>query len=155
MDRESSVRTETPARRRWACALPAGDTAGPGRWVASYIRVVEHLTRGWVAVVLTAGSFALGGVLPERVGLAVASAWVLFLGTYCVLNFWHCRETHCVVTGWGWTPLGALGLTAAMGPARLSWFDVTMESAAFVVILGAAYALEAVVAARTGRRALR
>ncbi|HVV12012.1 hypothetical protein [Amycolatopsis sp.] len=61
-----------------------------------------------------------------------------------------------MVTGWGWTPLGTFGLTAAVMPrAGLSWFDVTMESAAFLVILGAGYALEAVVAARTGRRALR
>ncbi|MFR0359276.1 hypothetical protein [Streptomyces sediminimaris] len=118
------------------------------------------MTRGPAAVASTAAVFlaagAVGSAANTRVGLAMASGWVLLFGVYCVLNFWHCGETHCVVTGTGWTVLALLGLAAAALPsAGLSWARAEDMTAAFVVILAAGYALEWVVAARTGRRALR
>jgi hypothetical protein len=124
--------------------------------VESYLRLVDPVVRGPAVVVVTIAVFAAAGALGGRGGVAMASAYVLFLGTYCLLNFWHCRETHCVVTGVGWTPLALLGFAVALAPgASMSWFRVNVESAAFLVILGAGYALEWAVAARTGRRALR
>lgn len=126
--------------------------------MARYLRLVERLTRGWAATGLTVAFFAAAGAVGEavsgRAGVGLASAWVLFLGTYCALNFWHCRETHCVVTGAGWTVLAVVGLVAVVVPG-MSWFRVDAEVAAFLVILGLGYALESVVAARTGRRTLR
>src|SRR5215469_4818237 len=82
-------------------------------------------------------------------------AWVMVAGTYCLANFWHCRETHCVITGPGWTLTGLLGFAAALTPGQaLSWYRVNAQAAAFVLVLAVGYCLEYVVAVRTGRRAL-
>ncbi len=136
----------------------AGPVSGGGfrHVVERYRRAVEPAVRGVAGVVLTVAVFAAAGAVGGRAGLAIASVWVTVAGTYCLANFWHCRETHCVVTGLGWTLAAALGFAAAITPgAGLSWYRVTAQSAVFVVILAAGYGLECVVAARTGRRVLR
>jgi hypothetical protein len=80
---------------------------------------------------------------------------VAITGTYCLANFWHCRETHCAATGPGWTLAAVLGFAAALAPGTaLAWYRVTVETIAFVVILAAGYGLQYRVAARTGRRAI-
>jgi hypothetical protein len=81
---------------------------------------------------------------------------VAVIGTYCLLNFLHCRETHCGVTGPGFLLAAAVGFAAALAPgSALSWYRTGTEAAVYVVILAAGYALEWMVAARTGRRVLR
>src|SRR5204862_456844 len=80
-----------------------------------------------------------------RGGVAVASVWVAAAGTYCLVNFWHCQETHCAVTGPGWTLAAALGFAAALAPgAALAWYRVSVETMVFVVVLAAGYGLESV-----------
>jgi len=127
-----------------------------GRSVAErYRRAVEPAVRGVAGVVVTVALFAAGAVVGGRAGVAIASAWVAVAGTYCLANFWHCRETHCAVTGPGWALAAVLGFAAALAPwASLSWYRVSVEAVVFVVILAAGYGLEYVMAARTGRRAL-
>ena len=95
------------------------------------------------------------GAIGGRGGLALASGYLAFLGSYCPPNFRQCRETHCAITGPGWTLAALLGLAAvaAPGPA-LSWYDMTGESVAAITICTLGYGLEWRVAARTGRRAL-
>jgi len=99
--------------------------------------------------------FSAAGAIGGRGGLALASGYLAFLGSYCLLNFRQCRETHCAITGPGWTLAALLGLAAvaAPGPA-LSWCGVTGESVAAITICALGYGLEWRVAARTGRRAL-
>ena len=127
-----------------------------GRSVAErYRRAVEPAVRGVAGVVVTVALFAAAAVVGGRAGVAIASAWVAVAGTYCLANFWHCRETHCAVTGPGWALAAVLGFAAALAPwASLSWYRVSVEAVVFVVILAAGYGLEYVMAARTGRRAL-
>jgi hypothetical protein len=123
--------------------------------VERYRRAVEPAVRGVAGVVLTVVFFAAAAAVGGRGGVAVASTWVAIAGTYCLANFWHCRETHCAVTGPGWTLAAVLGFAAALAPgAALGWYRVTAETVVFVVILAAGYGLEYLVAARTGRRAL-
>jgi hypothetical protein len=123
--------------------------------VEHYRRAVEPAVRGAAGVVITVAFFAAAAVVGGRGGVAIASAWVAVAGTYCLANFWHCRETHCAVTGPGWTLAAMLGFAAALAPGTgLSWYRVSVETMVFVVILAAGYGLEYVVAARTGRRAL-
>ena len=123
--------------------------------VERYRRVVEPAVRGVAGVVVTVAFFAAAAEVGGRGGVAIASAWVAVAGTYCLSNFWHCRETHCAVTGPGWTLAAVLGFAAALAPgASLSWYRVNVEAIVFVVILAAGYCLEYLVAARTGRRAL-
>ena len=119
-----------------------------------YRRLVQPVVRGPVAIAVTVGVFAGAGALGGRFGLILVSVWVLLLGVYCVANFSHCQETHCVVTG-GWVPLALLGLAAALMPGEaMSWYHVGATEIAFVVILAVGYSFEWMVAARTGRHRL-
>jgi hypothetical protein len=116
---------------------------------------VEPAVRGVAGVVVTVALFAAAGAAGGRGGAAIAGAWMTLAGLYCLANFWHCREAHCVVTGPGWTLAGLLALTAAVTPGgSLSWYRVSVQAAVFVVVLGAGYGLEWAASARTGRRAL-
>ena len=127
---------------------------GPGV-VERYRRAAEPAVRGVAGAVVTVALFAAAAVVGGRAGVTIASAWVAVAGTYCLANFWHCRETHCAVTGPGWALAAVLGFAAALAPwASLSWYRVSVEAVVFVVILAAGYGLEYVMAARTGRRAL-
>jgi hypothetical protein len=126
-----------------------------GGVIERYRHGVEPAVRGVAGVVVTVAFFAVAAVVGGRGGVAIASAWVAVAGAYCLANFWHCRETHCAVTGPGWTLAAVLGFAAALAPgAGLAWYRVNVETMVFVVILAAGYGLEYTVAARTGRRAL-
>jgi len=126
-----------------------------GGVVERYRRVVEPAVRGVAGVVVTVAFFAAAAAVGGRGGVAIASVWVAVAGSYCLANFWHCRETHCAVTGPGWTLAAVLGFAAALTPGTgLSWYRVNTATIVFVVILAAGYGLEYLVAARTGRRAL-
>jgi hypothetical protein len=118
--------------------------------------VTGPVLRGPAGVAVAVASFAVAGAVGGRGGLAVATVYVTVIGVYCLLNFLHCRETHCGVTGPGWLVTALLGFTAAGVPgSALSWYRTSTEAAVYLVILAAGYALEWVVAARAGRRVLR
>ena len=120
-----------------------------------YRRLVEPVVRGPVAIAATVGVFGGAGALGGRLGLILVSVWVLLMGMYCVANFSHCQETHCLVTGGGWVPLALLGLAAALTPGKaMSWYQVGATEIAFVVILAVGYTFQWLVAARTGRHRL-
>jgi len=126
-----------------------------GSAVEHYRRAVEPAVRGAAGVMVTVVFFAAAAAVGGRGGVAIASAWVAIAGSYCLANFRHCRETHCAVTGPGWTLAAMLGFAAALAPGTaLSWYRVNVETLVFVVILAAGYGLEYLVAARTGRRVL-
>jgi len=129
---------------------------GAGGHVADrFRRVVEPAVRGVAGVVVTVAFFAGAAAVGGRGGVAVAGAWVAVAGSYCLVNFWHCGEAHCAVTGPGWALAAVLGFAAALAPGTaLSWYRVNAEALVFVVVLGAGYGVEYVVAARTGRRVL-
>ena len=139
---------------------PGQRTGTPGTKTARHVvdryrRALEPAVRGVAGVVVTVAFFAAGGAVGGRAGLAIASVWAAIAGTYCLANFWHCRETHCAVTGPGWTLAAVLGFVAALAPGTgLAWYRVNAAAAVFVVVLAAGYGLEWLVAARTGRRAL-
>jgi hypothetical protein len=77
-------------------------------------------------------------------------------GLYCLLNFRRCRETHCAITGPGWTMAALLGGAAVLAPGTgLSWYQVSGASLAAIAICILGYGLEWAVAARAGSHALR
>jgi len=130
-------------------------TKATGHVVDRYRRAVEPAVRGVAGVVVPVAFFAAGAAVGGRAGLAIASVWVAIAGLYCLANFWHCRETHCAVTGAGWTLAAVLGFAAALAPGTgLAWYRVNTAVAVFVVVLAAGFCLEWLVAARTGRRTL-
>jgi hypothetical protein len=121
-----------------------------------YLRLVHPVVRGCRGIVAAVAVFAAAGAIGGRGGLALASGYLAFLGSYCLLNFRQCRETHCAVTGPGWTLAALLGLAGVAAPgSALSWYGVSGESIAAIAICTLGYGLEWRVAARTGRRALR
>jgi hypothetical protein len=123
--------------------------------VERYRCTVEPAIRGVAGVVVTVAFFAAAAAVGGRGGVAIASAWVAVAGSYCLANFWHCRETHWVVTGPGWTLGAVLGFAAALAPGDgLAWYRMNVETMVFVAILAAGCGLEHVMAARTGRRAM-
>src|SRR5260370_7354538 len=96
-----------------------------------YLRLVHPVVRGCRGIAIGVAVFAAAGALGGRGGLALASGYLAFLGSYCLLNFRQCRETHCAITGPGWTLAALLGLAAvaAPGPA-LSRYPLTPPTAA-------------------------
>jgi hypothetical protein len=135
----------------------AGRSRLPGAASVSerYRRAAEPWVRGMRGVAVTVALFAAAAAVGGRGGAAIAGAWMLAAGLYCLANFWHCREAHCAVTGPGWTLGGLLGLVAAVMPGgSLSFYRVSVQAAVLLVILAAGYGLEYLVAARTGRRSL-
>lgn len=116
---------------------------------------IERIVRGRLGIVFTVTIFSVATAIEGRSGLALAASWVLVSGAYCLGNFWRCRETHCVVTGTGWSALALLGLAAAFAPGGgLGWLRADVLVPTYLAVLGAGFCFEAVVAARTGSRAL-
>jgi hypothetical protein len=121
-----------------------------------YLRLVRPVARGCWGIVAAVAVFSAAGALGGRGGLALASGYLAFLGSYCLLNFRQCRETHCAITGPGWTIAALLGFAAVLTPGSgLSWYRVTSESLAVIAICILGYGLEWAVAARTRSHALR
>lgn len=102
-------------------------------------------------VVIAVGISAAGRA-PATPGLAIGAATTFVASGYCLLNFWRCREAHCVVSGSGWAALG-LFETAEI-PLRHSLIDRN-EGAIFVAILVIALTFEAYWRRRHGTNALR
>ena len=125
---------------------------GVAEW---FRRAVEPAVRGVAGVVVTVAFFAAAAAVGGRGGVAIASAWVAVAGAYRLANFRHCRETHCAVTGPGWTLAAVLGFTAALAPGTaLAWYRVNAAVVVFVMVLAAGFGLEWLVASRTRRRTL-
>jgi len=54
---------------------------------------------------------ALGLSVPS---LLVGALITLVASTYCLLNFWRCREAHCIVSGTEWGALAVFELTGVV-----------------------------------------
>src|SRR5260370_31281724 len=108
-----------------------------------YLRLVRRVVRGCRGIAIAVAVFSAAGAVGGRGGLAVASGYLAFLGSYCLLNFRQCRETHCAITGPGWTLAALLGLATVAAPgSALSWYGVTGESIAAITICTFGYGLE-------------
>jgi len=111
--RESGFGTTccVPGARR---ALPpsAQSDAAPAR------RRLDHLlpARGLPAIGYFAGVIALLGLaqlLRAPAYLLVDAVAFLAAGSWCGLNFWRCRQAHCLVTGSGWLLLAMFAVAEA------------------------------------------
>ena len=100
--------------RAWSSPVLPADTPVKRR--------VDHLLprRGWPAVAYFAaviGLLGLAQTLPAPGYLVVDAAAFLAGGSWCGLNFWRCRQAHCLLTGSGWLLL-ALFTAAEAGRGR-------------------------------------
>jgi len=80
-------------------------------------RVDRLLPRtGWPAVAYFAaviGLLGLAQLLPAPAYLVVDAVAFLAAGSWCALNFWRCRQAHCLLTGSGWLLLALLAAAEA------------------------------------------
>lgn len=119
-------------------------------------RVIDRIlpTGAWRCAffIAIAVGISAAGQLPTTPGLALGAATTLVASGYCLLNFWRCREAHCIISGTGWA---ALGLFEAAEIAAGHSLIHRNEGAAFVAILVIAVAFETFWRRRHGTNALR
>lgn len=109
---------------------------GRGRWV--FFAAVA------VAVSVAPTLARAPGLALDLVATAAASAW-------CLVNFWRCREAHCIVTGTGWA---ALAVLIAIELAAGRSFVLGSEGLVFLAILIAGVGFEVMWRLRHGTNAL-
>src|SRR5260370_2019307 len=100
-----------------SCASPSARGRGANGVAGCYLRVTGPVLRGPAGVLIAVASFAAGGAVGGRAGLAIASAYATAIGVYCLLNFLRCRETPCGVTGPGFLLSPAPGCAPSLLPA--------------------------------------
>ena len=84
-------------------------------------------------------------------GLALTAAYLAIHGSYCLANFFRCREAHCIITGTGWSVLAAIAAGGA-----LARHDVRGEVwNAFLAVTIAGFAFEAAWKTMRGTTALK
>jgi hypothetical protein len=115
------------------------------------------LNTGWRVWALTAGVWLVGYLLYvlKTPVLAWGGLWTLFflyVGSYCVRNFLHCRETHCAVTGPGWLLIGIIAVLGITGLIHVSQWAFLWVGYLLVAALG--FGLQWLIARRTGRQSL-
>lgn len=126
--------------------LPA-DT--PGKRLAD--RVLPSGAGQWIFFAAVAAGISVAPVLHSRPSLALGAVATFAASGWCLINFWRCREAHCVVTGYGWAALGVLDVVEfALGRSVIRGD----EGIVFVAILVVALAFECGWRARSGTTAL-
>lgn len=112
-------------------------------------RVDSIGTTGVLAVVFVV---ALGAsLLPGHISVWIGTTVYLAVGLYCSVNFWRCREAHCIITGIGFTLLGLALLVEALG---IHTVIGEYNGPIALGVLALAMAFEAVWRARHGTKAV-
>ncbi|WP_249010540.1 hypothetical protein [Conexibacter sp. DBS9H8] len=102
--------------------------------------------------IVIAVGISAAGQLPTTPGLVLGAATTLVASGYCLLNFWRCREAHCIISGTGWAALGLFETAElAVGHSLIH----RNEGAVFIAILVIAAAFEAYWRTRHGTNAVR
>ncbi len=87
---------------------------------------------------------ALLGIAPHlsvRADLGADGLAALAAGSWCLANFWRCRQAHCLIDGTGWLVLAILAFAEAeLGRSVIGGH----EQAGFVGVLVVALAFECV-----------
>lgn len=92
-------------------------------------------------IVVVVALLSIAPHLPARPGLAVDGLAALAAGSWCVVNFWRCRQVHCVIAGAGWLGLAVLAFAGAgLGHSVIGGH----EQSVFLGVLVAALAFEGV-----------
>ena len=140
---------EGPRSIPLVCPPPRLPANTPGKRLAD--RLLPTGAGQWIFFATVAAGISVAPVLPTRAGLALGAVVTFAASAWCLINFWRCREAHCVVNGYGWAALGvleivelALGRSVIMGD----------EGLAFVAVLVVALVFECGWRARSGTNAL-
>jgi hypothetical protein len=165
--RSAGTETTREPGRGASCCVPRAGRA----WTAPVLpadtpakRRVDHLLprRGWPAVAYFTAVIGLLGfaqILPAPAYLVVDAAAFLAAGNWCALNFWRCRQGHCLLTGSGWLLLAVfafaeagLGQSLIGGDEQLVFLAILAIGAAFEGLWYLVHRSTAVTPPRTGAR---
>jgi hypothetical protein len=129
---------DTPAKRRADHLLPAGGLPA----VAYFAAVI--------------GLLGLAQIFPAPGYLVVDAIAFLAAGSWCALNFWRCRQAHCLLTGAGWLLLAlfaaaeaGLGHSLVGGDEQLVFLGILAAGLVFEGIWYLVHRTNAVVPAQT------
>ena len=115
-------------------------------------RVVGTGPRRWVFFAAVALAIFSAPDLPARPSLALSAVATLAAAAWCLTNFWHCQEAHCLVTGPGWGLLGVFEVgEVGIGHSLIGG----AEQVPFLAILAVAVLFEAYWRARYRTNSLR
>ena len=135
--------------RGTACCVPHVGRAGRAPLLPADTAVKHRVDRllprwGWPAVAyfaVVAGLFGLAQNLPAPAYLAVDATAFAAGGVWCALNFWRCRQAHCLLTGSGWLLLALFAAAeAGVGHSLISGD----EQLVFLAILAIGLGFEAI-----------
>jgi len=124
--------------RGWSAPVLPANT-----WVK---RRVDHILprSGLPAVAYFAaviGLLGLAQALPAPTFLAVDAVAFLAGGTWCALNFWRCRQAHCLLAGFGWLVLALFTAAEAVAGHSMIGGD---EQLVFLAVLAVSLVFEAI-----------
>lgn len=89
--------------------------------------------------------------LPTQPAVAVSLVATVAASSWCLVNFWRCREAHCVVSGIGWAALAVVEIVELALNRSFLFGD---EGLVFIAILVVALVFEGFWHARHGTNAL-
>jgi hypothetical protein len=105
----------------------------------------------WVFFAAVAIAISVAPTLAREPGLAVDLVATIAASAWCLVNFWRCREAHCIVTGTGWAALAVLiAIELVVGRS----FVLGSEGLVFLAILLVGVGFEALWRLRHGTNAL-
>jgi hypothetical protein len=105
----------------------------------------------WVFFAVVAIAISAAPTLAREPGLALDLAATVAASVWCLVNFWRCREAHCIVTGTGWAALAVLiAIELAVGRS----FVLGSEGLVFLAILIVGVGFEVLWRLRYGTNAL-
>ena len=94
----------------------------------------------WIFFAVVGVVVAFAPNLPFRAAMAAGALATTAASAWCLVNFWRCREAHCIVSGVGWGLLIvvesvelAIGRTLTFGSDGLIFLAILVIALAFEV----------------------
>lgn len=112
-------------------------------------RIERELFLGYRPIVFFILVYLVGSYLESRSDVFPTWIWqglftgvFLYAGTWCIRNFVHCREAHCVISGTGFTIIGLLSLLSMLGAISFSDWAVYWFAFLAVYVVSMAFQYE-------------
>lgn len=163
MNQQSSC-SRTDSRRSFVIPLTCSPSRLPADTASKHLvdRLQPTGSVQWPFFAFVGALVIAAPLLPTQPGLAVGAVASFAGGTWCLANFWRCREAHCIVTGGGWAALFLLqlvelgiGRSVIHGTESSVFLAILVIGLAFECVWQAAFGTNAVTNKAMGARSLR